>query len=88
MAWFFTRPEVIGRAELLDRPDSAGKCSLQPVWRLLAVQGDDIDAWLASQAAAEAKARGGKPAPTFANVAAGAPANDEPGNDDVQAVTP
>ena len=49
---------------------------------------DDIDAWLASQAAAEAKARGGKPAPTFANVAAGAPANDEPGNDDVPAVTP
>ncbi len=44
MAWFFTRPEVIGRAELLDRPDSAGKCSLQPVWRLLAVQGDDIEA--------------------------------------------
>ena len=56
--------------------------------RLMDVPPDDIDAWLASQAAAEAKARGGKPAPTFANVAAGAPANDEPGNDDVPAVTP
>ena len=56
--------------------------------RLMDVPPDDIDAWLAAQAAAEAKARGGKPAPTFANVAAGAPANEEPGNEDVQAVTP
>ncbi|MFT3897001.1 MAG: penicillin-binding protein 2 [Thermomonas sp.] len=53
--------------------------------RLMDVPPDDIDAWLAAQAAAEAKARGGKPVPKFANVVDGA---DEPGNDDVQAVTP
>ncbi|HET7127102.1 MAG TPA: penicillin-binding protein 2 [Lysobacter sp.] len=54
--------------------------------RLMDVPPDDIDTWLAAQAAAEAKARHGKPAaPTFANVTEGA---DEPGNDDVQAVTP
>ena len=53
--------------------------------RLMDVPPDDIDAWLAAQSAAEAKARHGKPATTFANVTDGA---DEPGNDDVQAVTP
>jgi cell division protein FtsI (penicillin-binding protein 3) len=54
--------------------------------RLMDVPPDDIDAWLAAQAAAEARARGGKkPVATFANVIDDA---DEPGNDDVQAVTP
>jgi cell division protein FtsI (penicillin-binding protein 3) len=57
--------------------------------RLMDVPPDDIDAWLAAQAAAEAKARHGKPAPTFANVtAAPAPVDDEPGNDDARAVMP
>ncbi|QDQ74852.1 penicillin-binding protein 2 [Pseudoluteimonas lycopersici] len=56
--------------------------------RLMDVPPDDIDAWLAAQAATEAKARGGKPAPTFANVATGDRADGEPSNDDVQAVTP
>ena len=56
--------------------------------RLMDVPPDDIDAWLAAQAAAEAKARHGKPAPTFANVATGDRADSEPSNDDVQAVTP
>jgi cell division protein FtsI (penicillin-binding protein 3) len=53
--------------------------------RLMDVPPDDIDAWLAAQAAAEAKQRHGKPAPTFANVIDDA---GQPGNDDVQAVTP
>jgi cell division protein FtsI (penicillin-binding protein 3) len=50
--------------------------------RLMDVPPDDIDSWLAAQAKAEARARGGKPA------VAAAPPVDEPGNDDVQAVTP
>ena len=52
--------------------------------RLMDVPPDDIDAWLAAQAAAEAKARGGKPAPAVA----ARPLDDGPGNDDVRAVTP
>ena len=56
--------------------------------RLMDVPPDDIDTWLAAQAAAEAKARGGKPAPTFANVTAGDARSDEPSNDDMPAVTP
>jgi cell division protein FtsI (penicillin-binding protein 3) len=56
--------------------------------RLMDVPPDDIDAWLAAQAAAEAKARR-ESAPTFANVtAAPAPVDDEPGNDDARAVMP
>ena len=56
--------------------------------RLMDVPPDDIDTWLAAQAAAEAKARGGKPAPTFANVTTGDARSDEPSNDDMPAVTP
>jgi len=52
--------------------------------RLMDVPPDDIDAWLAAQSAAEARARGGKPAPAIVAT----PLDDEPGNDDVQAVAP